>query len=67
MERFVGLENVKTEELHLERTCVMMEYLIDNGRRIDGMFQNPAFFVSIEVRISARDPQSRCYDSAFYA
>lgn len=67
MERFVELEDVKKEDLHLERTCVMTEYLIDNGKRIDIMLQNPAFSVPIEVKINARDQQSQCYDYAFYA
>lgn len=67
IERFVKLENVEKKNLHLERTCVMTEYLIDNGKRIDIMLQNPAFSVPIEVKINARDQQSQCYDYAFYA
>ena len=45
----------------------MTEYLIDNGKRIDIMLQNPAFSVPIEVKINARDQQSQCYDYAAYA
>lgn len=51
----------------LERTCVMTEYLIDNGRRIDIMLQHPQFSIPIEVKINAGDQESQCYDYHFYA
>lgn len=50
----------------LERTCVMTEYLIDNGRRIDIMLQHPQFSIPIEVKINAGDQESQCYDYHFY-
>lgn len=67
LNEFVKLENVKKEEVRLESTCVMAEYLIDNGRRIDIMLQNPAFSVPIEAKINARDQRSQCYDYHSYA
>lgn len=51
---------------NLERTCVMTEYLIDNGRRIDIMLQHPQFSIPIEVKINAGDQESQCYDYHFY-
>lgn len=51
----------------LERTCVMTEYLIDNGRRIDIMLQHPRFSIPIEVKINAGDQEAQCYDYHFYA
>ncbi len=65
LEEIVGAKDV--EEEGLERTCVMTEYLIDNGRRIDIMLHNPRFSVPIEVKIDARDQQSQCYDYWHYA
>ena len=50
------------EKAQLENTCVMTEYRIDNGRRIDIMLQNPAFSVPIEAKINAGDQESQCYD-----
>lgn len=52
---------------NLERTCVMTEYLIDNGRRIDIMLQHPQFSIPIEVKIHAGDQEAQCYDYHFYA
>ncbi len=52
---------------NLERTCVMAEYLIDNGRRIDIMLQHPQFSIPVEVKINAGDQESQCYDYHFYA
>lgn len=52
---------------NLERTCVMAEYLIDNGRRIDIMLQHPQFSIPIEAKINAGDQESQCYDYHFYA
>lgn len=57
--------NAKLE--NLERTCVMTEYLIDNGRRIDIMLQHPQFSIPIEVKINAGDQEAQCYDYHFYA
>ena len=57
----------RIENVRLESTCVMAEYLIDNGRRIDIMIQNPAFSIPIEAKINARDQQGQCYDYHFYA
>ena len=45
---------------NLERTCVMTEYLIDNGRRIDIMLQHPQFSIPIEVKIHAGDQEAQC-------
>lgn len=67
MREFVELESVEQEFVHLERTCVMTEYLIDNGRRIDIMLQNPMFSVPIEAKINASDQQGQCYDYYPYA
>lgn len=61
------VKEVNAETVRLESTCVMKEYLIDNGRRIDIMLQNPAFSVPIEVKINAGDQQGQCYDYDPYA
>lgn len=62
---FVKEVNVKT--VRLESTCVMTEYLIDNGRRIDIMLLNPAFSLPVEAKINAGDQQGQCYDYVPYA
>lgn len=68
LEKFPMLEfeNAEKENLHLEKTCVMTEYVIDNGRRIDIVLQNPNFFIPIEAKINARDQKGQCYDYSFY-
>lgn len=60
------LENAEKENLHFEKTCVMTEYVIDNGRRIDIVLQHPNFFIPIEAKINARDQEGQCYDYSFY-
>lgn len=67
MREFVEFSPTDKECVHLERTCVMTEYLIDNGRRIDIMLQNPMFSVPIEAKINAGDQQGQCYDYSPYA
>ncbi len=67
LKKFSNFKGIKKEELQLEKTCVMTEYLIDNGRRIDIMLQNPAFSILIEAKINAGDQQSQCYDYWPYA
>lgn len=64
---FVELSPAGKEFVHLERTCVMTEYRIDNGRRIDIMLQHPMFSVPIEAKINAGDQQGQCYDYYPYA
>ena len=56
LEKVIQLEGLEC----LERTCVMTEYLIDNGKRIGIMHQSPAFSVPTEVKIDARDRQRQC-------
>lgn len=65
MEKVIKLENA--EKTDLSRTCVMTEYLLDNGRKIDIMLQNPDFSLPIEAKINAADQQSQCYDYHHYA
>lgn len=67
LDEFVEFKDVEKENIRLESTSVMTEYLIDNGRRIDIMLLNPAFAVPIEAKINAGDQRSQCYDYHSYA
>lgn len=61
------MEDAELKGLRLEKTCVMTEYIIDKGKRIDIMLQHPQFSIPIEVKINAGDQEAQCYDYYSYA
>ena len=61
------LKEDSVSDLSLAHTDVVKEYVIDHGRRIDIVIQNPCFFIPIEVKIYAGEQEGQCYDYYQYA